>query len=257
MKKFFFLLACFSFFIMIYFVGANNDTNSNETNLNSSLGECQEFGDIGLNYTAFGYVRSPWEGKYDSISDYCIDSGNLREYFCDGRGEAGGKIEYTDVPCGLGCSEGVCVQFNEIESLNQTCDNPNPGWRCVLKEIEYSIHEDANCHIDQDIPCQNGCDHLTGICRNIETEEITESTSCIFGNSDIKHNCCFNSRYGGETCCEGIGNCNIDSFGFRNNRLTWKSDCVGQAETLLDGQSETIYFDCDFNKFNTIGLRQE
>ena len=237
---------------------ADNNTASNDTGLNASLGECQEFGDVGLNYSVMGYVRSPWERKYDSISDYCIDDNTIREYFCDGRGEAGGKIGYMDAVCGgLGCREGVCVPSPDNETqVNQTCDNPNPGWRCVMKEIEYSIHEDNNCHIDQDIPCQNGCDHVSGTCRNSESQEVTESTTCTFGNSDEKHNCCFNSRYGGEACCEGIGNCTIDSFGFLNSRLTWKSDCVGQAETLLDGQSEKIFFDCDPNKCTPVGLRQ-
>lgn len=124
-----------------------------------------------------------------------------------------------------------------------------------MKEIEYSICIASDC-TSQHTPCPNGCDNVIGKCRTQENPEVTEKTTCIFMNSEGKHNCCFKSRYGGEACCEGEGNCTIDSFGFRYNKLDWTSDCATDAQTLLDGAEEKISFDCDPNKCKLIGLRE-
>ena len=124
-----------------------------------------------------------------------------------------------------------------------------------MKEIEYSICTLSDCSSVQ-TPCPNGCDNVIGKCRTEENPEAMEKVTCLFSNSDEKHNCCFNSRYGGKTCCEGVNECTIDSFGFRYDKLTWTSDCFGEAQTLLDEADEKIYFDCDPNKCKEIGLRE-
>src|SRR3989344_1275335 len=71
-------------------------------------------------------------------------------------------------------------------------------------------------------------------------EEVKESVTCIFTNTDLAQACYPNIG----TPCKGTNSCTTTISGARGTQITWKSSCGSYASTTLDGNNEEIKFEC-------------
>ncbi len=123
----------------------------------------------------------------------------------------------------------------------------------VGRLVEYSCSGNLVASESFDCSCQNGA------CVN-GTAEATEKVTCKFVNSNDEQKCYTTlgsitnaDRYNtnnfnlGTFSCSGKGSCTVEISGNkeRNEKVTWKSSCGGYAYTTLDGNDESISFDCN------------
>ncbi len=134
---------------------------------------CLEYDDVGSDPYVSGYVRSPKNGQYDSISDYCVDDRTLKEYFCDGKGNIGN----SEYPCGLGCKHGLCLQ-SECDIVGIRDD----GKYCTIDK-----EWDAQKNTDE--PCENNFECSSNVCVN---------SKCVSGSLIDKILAWFKSLFGSD-----------------------------------------------------------
>jgi len=79
-------------------------------------------------------------------------------------------------------------------------------------------------------------------CPTNEEPISAESIKCVFENAETEQSCYSNWYDAG---CSGIGSCTTDIKGDLQQKITWKSSCGGYQYTTLDGEDETIYFNCE------------
>jgi len=127
------------------------------------------------------------------ISDTCLDSAFLREYYCETtNGISNGNIGIGDYNCPNGCVDGACVEEEK------TCTDSDGGWNYYVKGevknnensvtdlcnkysgvLEEYACDDANGNIlMRDVECDNGCVDGACVLPNI-TNSYCENGECF------------------------------------------------------------------------------
>jgi len=100
------------------------------------------------------------------------------------------------------------------------------------------------------INCPNGCSN--GVC--IKGEEVKEQVLCVFENSKEEQKC-YSSEDNTQFSCSGAGDCITGVSGYKGDKLVWKSTCGGYGATILDGDDETVKFDCGSGETNSTEIK--
>ncbi len=187
---------------------------SNESYTNQTETTCTD-SDGGTNYNLRGNVHGLEAPNISNDwTDYCgfadEEQGMLVEYTCD-ENDYGKKNLYE---CPNGCYYGACISNKTI--TNQT----------INQSISQKIIEKVTCKFT-----------------NSDGEQKCYTTLGSITNSD-RYN--INNSNLGTFSCSGQGSCEVEISGNkeRNEKVTWKSSCGGYAYTTLDGEDESISFDC-------------
>ena len=96
------------------------------------------------------------------------------------------------------------------------------------------------------LDCPNGCNEKGCI----KGEDITETISCYFKNSN-KEQKCYTSEDNSKASCTGVESCSSKLTAEKRDKVTWKSSCGGYQSTFQDGQDEKVIFDCSAGETNT------
>jgi len=82
----------------------------------------------------------------------------------------------------------------------------------------------------------------------VATEQINEQVKCVFNGTPTEQKCHTTDT---NFTCVGAGTCIVPIKGARGSTMAWTSSCGGSASTIMDGQDETIEFDCSNPAFRT------
>ena len=80
------------------------------------------------------------------------------------------------------------------------------------------------------------------------SEQIKEQVKCVFKGTPTEQKCHTTDT---NFTCIGSGTCLVPIEGAKSSKITWTSSCGGSASIIMDGQDETIEFDCSGPAFQT------
>ncbi|MDP2906390.1 MAG: hypothetical protein Q8O03_00470 [Nanoarchaeota archaeon] len=72
-------------------------------------------------------------------------------------------------------------------------------------------------------------------------EQVKEEVKCVFKGATSEQKCYADN---GQSC-GAIYSCTFPIIGAKGRQVTWKSSCGGYAYTVMDGNTETIEFNCE------------
>jgi hypothetical protein len=221
--------------------------------------------DNGKNYYVKGLTQGMTPaGYFTNVSDYCVDSSILEEYYC--YNSMVYDIRYS---CGANytCQNGICQIIQCINGQTKPCGASNMG------ECRYGTQTCANgvwgsC-IGASYPSPEVCDARDNDCDGVVDEGLTascttpegypgtrtcaagvwsactlstisETDTCYFYNYFNHTNYCYSSKGN----CTGYGLCTAIVTGSPGDTLTWYSNCLGNPVSIIDGTGEYLYFNC-------------
>ncbi len=122
---------------------------------------------------------------------------------------------------------------------------------------EYSCNSDASLRIETTYRCPAECSN--GVCLQL-SGPITEKVACVFKglnpegrpekkcySNDGKYSCSINTNTDDASSVQLATECSVKVEGEKGKKITWKSSCGDYATTLIDGDDETVTFDCSGN----------
>jgi hypothetical protein len=185
--------------------GAACDTSTNE------CVECVD-SDGGSNIYKTGSVTGIFEGDfvYQTLTDYCVDSNTVFEYFCY---EASGYFDTEgEIDCGEGysCVEGACVESSVVVECSDGVDNDGD------KKIDYPDDND----------CESAEDELEGECT---TDDQCGAYTCV--NNNCLESCSVDND------CSSIAACDTST-----NECVECVDSDGGFDLLTKGTAKGVQF---------------
>lgn len=75
----------------------------------------------------------------------------------------------------------------------------------------------------------------------VVSEQTNEQVKCVFNGTPNEQKCHTTDT---NFTCVGTGTCMVPVKGAKGSKIAWTSSCGGSASTIMDGQDETIGFDC-------------
>lgn len=122
------------------------------------------------------------------------------------------------------------------------CYDKNSGYYGYVGE-SYCTNDGSGTSTSNPVKCPNGCHDGACLAGATTPEQRYEQVGCSFKNSNSEQNCYSdNGKYG----CRGKEFCAMKISGANGEKLTWKSSCGGYGYTQIDGDDETVIFDCGF-----------
>lgn len=83
--------------------------------------------------------------------------------------------------------------------------------------------------------------------------KVKEQVKCVFNNSITEQKCYSADAGGSRFSCSGTSTCVMDVFGYKGEKIEWKSSCGGSGgitSTQIDGDSEYANFNCISQQVN-------
>jgi len=212
-----------------------------------------------------GDSRNEIEISVVGSTDVCVDKNFLKEWFC----EPDRIIEYDNYYCQNGCSDGACIGQGD-----SNCTDSDGGLNYFEKgelTVDGNIYEDVCTDSNfvkeyfcdnppnyyDNYYCQNGCSNgecigeeepVAGL-RDVINEQITcyfvnptQAEWCIANINQERFNCEWYPTKGLDRY--GNGNCTIEVYGEKGQKLNWKSSCYGWDYSVIDGINNNVDFDC-------------
>ena len=68
---------------------------------------------------------------------------------------------------------------------------------------------------------------------------VSDVITCVFDDRTVEHEC-----YSDKARCKGLGSCSVKLLGQTTEIVSWKSDCLGNAITIMDGRADEARFQC-------------
>ncbi|MCK5149783.1 hypothetical protein KAJ87_02565 [Candidatus Pacearchaeota archaeon] len=211
-----------------------------------------------------------------SETDQCQTNGDIAEAVCS---ENGPGVNFINCP--NGCKDGACIKessgnvttctdsdggkniYEKGATSGQEWGTGQYGWNeqrekvwieskqvtvfdyCITEGekagrlVEYFCSDKEDLVASETFACPNGCED--GVC--LPGKKITEEVTCIFvGSNEIQK--CYTAEETSRAYCSGKQDCGTEISGYDGEKITWKSSCGGYGYTVIDGESETVEFNC-------------
>ncbi|MDO8521732.1 MAG: peptidoglycan-binding protein [bacterium] len=82
----------------------------------------------------------------------------------------------------------------------------------------------------------------------VRPSTVSEQVKCVFNGATTERKCYGTMRLADDFqfqfSCSGVASCVANVKGSKGNSITWRSDCVGSANTTIDGNNESASFSC-------------
>lgn len=117
----------------------------------------------------------------------------------------------------------------------------------VLKNIPEGAYTlEMKAYLDNVLVMDSSDSYFKVVSVNPEPQLITESIKCVFKNNDsnLIQSCYTQNKDGKKYTFSGTDTTGGEVTGYQNERMTWKSSCGGYDYSIMDGNNDYAYFNC-------------